>query len=524
MLWLFIPVIIYSAGLLALMLISILRRKKIHVPHIVQCDDGEAVSSITGHKGAAMSSGPGNEGEAAWMNVAATAGLPAVSVVVAARNEEKTITALLDSLARQDWPPELLEIIIVNDNSTDRTPIVVSGFIASWVGTERNSEGNNGHWGIAAGVNTDGRGASGEAPHGIYDGGGHLAGGSAEGFGSTFTGGYAVPRIRLVYNPYGGKKNAVRYGIGKATGDVILTTDADCVAGREWVRSHARWYAGYHQARACPAATDDSEDGMEWAGAGLLPDPATGPGQPSGPFSRHQGLMDGRVKSAGLPGAACMKDMVLGPVFQRPVGGFWSLFGVIEFSALQAVTEAAAQAGHPVMCNAANMSFRRDVYLRHADELRPDLVSGDDMFLLHAVMHDGGAVMHDGSSAAAVETAAAATAAALVHQRARWASKTFHYRDAATLTLAAATAACNAAVAAATVASVISVKFIPAAAAMFALKAVPDLLLATGEMKKRGTKAPFIPLFISVLLYPFYSITVAVLSQVPSFRRFQERR
>ncbi len=321
-----------------------------------------------------------------------------VTVVVAARNEAGSIEPLLESLARQDYPPGLLEIIIVNDNSTDRTPIVVSEFI------ERNRL-KSGH------------------------------------------------RMRLIYNPFSGKKRAIRYGIEKASGEVILTTDADCTVGHGWVSAHA---------------------------------------------------------------AMGSADMILGEVYQRPAKGFVALFGMFEFSALQSVTEAAVIAGHPVMCNAANLSFRREIYLKHAGELRGELPSGDDMFLLHAVKRGGGKISYAGSSAAAVETASAVTAAALLRQRARWASKTFHYSDAATLTLAAATAACNAAVTAAAVASIISVAHLPLLAAMYALRLVPDYLIIARNIKKRGEKMPLAAFVLSELIYPFYFMTVSVISLFPS--------
>src|SRR5512133_216181 len=99
-----------------------------------------------------------------------------VSVVVACRNEAANITALQESLAAQDYPAGLLEIIIVNDNSTDRTPVAISEFI------------------------TSGRQKS---PH----------------------------DMKLIYNPFIGKKSAVRRGIEKASGELIITTDADCTMG-----------------------------------------------------------------------------------------------------------------------------------------------------------------------------------------------------------------------------------------------------------------------------------------------------
>ena len=382
--WLIIPVIIYSSGLLVLWFILYRRNN----------------GTGQGDEGLTEGNNPAGVPEAA--------SLPRISVVVAARNEERHIATLLGSLAKQDYPDEMIEIIVVNDNSTDRTPVAVSEFISG---------------------NKD----------------------------------KSFHRMRLIYNPFSGKKKAVRFGIEKASGEVILTTDADCSVGPEWVRSHASWY----------------------------------------------------ISEA--------PDLVLAPVIQRPAVGFWYSFGVYEFSALQAITEATAVAGHPVMCNAANMSFRRDVYLRHADELRSDLPSGDDMFLLEAVMRDGGAVRHDGRRAAAVVTAGAVTAAALMRQRARWASTAFQLRGIPTLTLAAATAACNAAVAAAAVAACMSVAYLPLAGIMYGIKAIPDFLLIAQGMRKQGTRIKALPFLVSELIYPFYFITVGIISMFPPARRFGQR-
>ena len=46
--------------------------------------------------------------------------LPQVSLVIAFRNEEKNLLSLLNSLAGQDYPHADLEIILVDDHSTDR--------------------------------------------------------------------------------------------------------------------------------------------------------------------------------------------------------------------------------------------------------------------------------------------------------------------------------------------------------------------------------------------------------------------
>jgi len=53
---------------------------------------------------------------------------PFVTIIVAARNEEGTILPCLFSLANVTYPQSLLEIIIVNDRSTDRTGEIVEKF------------------------------------------------------------------------------------------------------------------------------------------------------------------------------------------------------------------------------------------------------------------------------------------------------------------------------------------------------------------------------------------------------------
>ena len=47
------------------------------------------------------------------------------AILIAARNEEKVIGNLLDSIKKQDYPKELLTIFVVADNCTDNTADVV---------------------------------------------------------------------------------------------------------------------------------------------------------------------------------------------------------------------------------------------------------------------------------------------------------------------------------------------------------------------------------------------------------------
>ena len=55
---------------------------------------------------------------------------PAVSILIAARNEEATILACLRAIADLNYPTERVEVLIGNDQSTDRTGPIVVDFIA----------------------------------------------------------------------------------------------------------------------------------------------------------------------------------------------------------------------------------------------------------------------------------------------------------------------------------------------------------------------------------------------------------
>ncbi len=104
-----------------------------------------------------------------------------ISVIIACRNEEVRLPALLDSIACQDYPNELFEVIIVDDNSDDKTY-------------------------EAATTNKDSL------------------------------------RLSVIKNSGAGKKEAIRTGIDAASGRLIITTDADCTMGTGWIRTIASYY------------------------------------------------------------------------------------------------------------------------------------------------------------------------------------------------------------------------------------------------------------------------------------------
>ncbi|MBI5042516.1 MAG: glycosyltransferase family 2 protein [Nitrospirae bacterium] len=57
---------------------------------------------------------------------------PSVSVLIPMHNEEKTASQILDLLVEADYPKEKLEIIVVNDNSTDTTATIIDEYASKY--------------------------------------------------------------------------------------------------------------------------------------------------------------------------------------------------------------------------------------------------------------------------------------------------------------------------------------------------------------------------------------------------------
>ena len=113
--------------------------------------------------------------------------LPAVSVVIAAKNEEERIQPTLESLSKLDYPVDKLEIIIVDDASSDNTVQVVQPFVR---------EQNNRH----------------------------------------------LLCISRDSDKFHAKKMALATGVDKACGELIFTTDADCEVPPTWIKNMVSYF------------------------------------------------------------------------------------------------------------------------------------------------------------------------------------------------------------------------------------------------------------------------------------------
>ncbi|MDI3341148.1 MAG: mycofactocin biosynthesis glycosyltransferase MftF [Sphaerobacter sp.] len=94
---------------------------------------GEAVAAVPGLRPAValrLLDRLAEQGAVQLEPVGDAAALPSVSVVIPVRNRPRAIAACLAAIERLDYPRDRLEVIVVDDGSTDATPEVV----AAWAG------------------------------------------------------------------------------------------------------------------------------------------------------------------------------------------------------------------------------------------------------------------------------------------------------------------------------------------------------------------------------------------------------
>lgn len=234
-----------------------------------------------------------------------------ISVIIPARNEEKNIHSLLAALHQQTYPADLIEIIVVDDHSTDNTAAIARKFVT-------------------------------------------------------------VKLISLQednINSY--KKKVIETGIAAASGELIVTTDADCIPAKEWLETIVSF---------------KQEKDAVFIAAPVV-------------FTNNSSVVE---------------------VFQS-----------LDFMILQGITGASVYKNIHSMCNGANLAYERKAFYAVNGFAGVDhIASGDDMLLMHKIWKQHpDKVNYLKSKDAIVSTQPMQTWNNFFNQRIRWASKAKSYDD-----------------------------------------------------------------------------------------------
>ncbi|MDB5224219.1 MAG: glycosyl transferase [Chitinophagaceae bacterium] len=240
-----------------------------------------------------------------------------ISVIIPARNEEENIRACLESITNQSYPNNLFEVIVIDDFSTDSTAEIMNSF------TDKN-----------------------------------------------------VSLISLKdffkeeeLNSY--KKKAIEIAISKAKGELIVTTDADCVVQNKWLQTIAAFYEKYQPA------------------------------------------------------------FIAAPVAYYGEKNFLKIFQSLDFMTLQGITGASVYKKFHSMCNGANLAYEKKIFYEVGGFTGIDnIASGDDMLLMHKIFERyPERVLFLRSPDVIVKTRPAESLKEFLNQRIRWASKADKYTD-----------------------------------------------------------------------------------------------
>lgn len=239
-----------------------------------------------------------------------------ITVIIPARNEEINIAACLHSILNGTYPKALYEIIVVDDHSTDKTASIVRSFMTDNVKLVL-----------------------------LQD------------------------HIGKNINSY--KKKAIEVAIRQASGELIVTTDADCIVPQYWLQTFAAFY---------------------------------------------------EEKKAVL---------IAAPVSIQHRARWIEIFQTLDFMVLQGITAASVHTKIHSMCNGANLAYTKSVFYEVNGFSGIDhIASGDDMLLMHKIFtHAPDKVFFLKSKKAIVQTAPVKTIASFFSQRIRWASKAGEYKD-----------------------------------------------------------------------------------------------
>lgn len=269
---------------------------------------------------------------------------------------------------------------------------------------------------------------------------------------------FELKNLHVVHNKGKGKKAAITAGVRAARGGIIVTTDADCSVTPTWLQV----------IRA--------------------------------QFKRSRVMM------------------VFGAVRLRGDDSFFHALQAVEFSSLIGTGASTAALGSPMLCNAANLAFRKKSFTAvkgYDDNL--DIPSGDDEFLMRKIANAYPDSVHFiNNQAAIVTTVSQPDLRSFYNQRLRWASK-WRYNSSL---MAQSTGVLVVFFQLAFIGNwlFLFTPFILQALFLIAVKMILEAAFLLQVCRFLGTPWNWLAFFTLQVAYPFYVVAISVSSFFKPFR------
>nr|AOE13910.1 glycosyl transferase family GT2/GT21 [uncultured bacterium]CCF99205.1 glycosyl transferase, group 2 [uncultured Flavobacteriia bacterium] len=262
-----------------------------------------------------------------------------------------------------------------------------------------------------------------------------------------------------------GKKAALSLAVQRAKNDYIVTTDADCIVPQDWLVEFNAFI-----------------------------------------INRE-------------------KKFVAAPVMLfETSSSFLNLFQQLDFFSLQGATIGGFGIKNPFLCNGANLAFSRSEFFRLGGYTgNQEIASGDDLFLMQKFLADDSeSTGYLKSKNSIVTTQPQESWRQLINQRKRWAAKASKFKNPIPTFVSWTVFLANIAL----VLAVFYLKTSVFLSVIVIFKILIDFLLIALAASFFGKKGYLLGYLVSFLVYPFFTLYIAVSSQLQTFdwkgRRFKK--
>jgi cellulose synthase/poly-beta-1,6-N-acetylglucosamine synthase-like glycosyltransferase len=327
-----------------------------------------------------------------------------LSIIVPFRNEEKVISSLIDDLLKQDYPPILYEIILVDDFSTDN-----SLKLSELKKEEAKQKGI---------------------------------------------------QLKVIKSISENKKSSIDEGIRQAAGELVVTTDADCTMRYDWLKTIVCYYQYFNF------------------------------------------------------------DAASAPVVFNKSGNIWQKFKQLEFISLISTGAASVEAGIPVMCNGANLAYKRSAYIAAGGfEGINNSPSGDDVLLFQKLAKNKKSKLaFIKSEDAIVTTSAPLSFKEFIAQRKRWASKVTGQFNLASFLVASIVYLFSLSLLISGIASFFSREMFNSFIFMFSIKFFVDFIFFASVLKFFKEKLLLFLILPAEIVYILYVVAVGTIAPFGSYK------
>ena len=332
------------------------------------------------------------------------------SVVIPFRNEAENLTDLLQSLYVLNYPKDMFEVLLIDDDSEDNSVKIINNFKI------------------------------------VRD----------------------IQNIKIIKNERQSnspKKDAITTAIQVAQYDWILTSDADCVVPTSWLKT-----------------------------------------------------IDTFIQNRD-------PKMIIAPVTYNIQNTLLDRFQLLDFLSLQSVTIAGFGINKPFLCNGANLAYRRDLFKTlNGFTGNTTIASGDDIFLMEKALKAYPKQVHFLKSInALVTTKSQSSLTGLIQQRIRWAAKISSYNNTFGKMVGFVVLLMNTLIIITVILTIIGSFRLELLILFFTLKLFLDLILIKKSAHFFNQKLHLKFYVLSSLLYPFFSVFIAINSLFFGFK-WKERR